>query len=146
MSDSIRALASSMVSRKRAGTDPYILFLGAGASISSECSSMMKIVDDVLKHYAKSNFDKWESDIESATQKEKEYGELLREKISKSKRARFFEIWGKLDHDTQYSILRQHLWENKNPSEGYENLVKLIKKGFIKTILSTDIPQISFQR
>lgn len=139
MSDSIRALASSMISRKRASTDPYILFLGAGASISSGCSSMMQIVDDVLKKYAKSEFDKWENDIENATQTNKEFGELLREKISKNKRVRFFEIWGKLDHDTQYSILRRHLWENKNPSEGYENLVMLIKKGFIKTVLSTNL-------
>ena len=69
----------------------------------------------------------------------KEYGELLKKEISKKKRARFFEIWGTLDHDTQYSILRRHLWENKNPSEGYENLVKLIKKGFIKTVFSTNL-------
>lgn len=139
MSDPIRALASSMVSRKMSGTDPYILFLGAGASISSGCSSMMQIVDDFLEQHAKSEFDKWESEIKDATQKEKRFGEFLRNEIGKEKRTRFFEIWSLLDHDTQYSILRKHLWEDKNPSEGYKSLVKLIKKGFIKTIFSTNL-------
>ncbi|MEX2720362.1 MAG: SIR2 family protein, partial [Candidatus Wukongarchaeota archaeon] len=139
MSDSTRALASSMVSRKMSGTDSYILFLGAGASISSGCSTMMQIVDDVLKHYAKSEFDEWESKIEKATQENKKFGELLRNEIGKEKRTCFFEIWGTLDHETQYSILRPHLWDNKKPTEGYENLVKLIKKGYIKKILSTNL-------
>lgn len=139
MSDSIRALASSMVSRKISGVDPYILFLGAGASISSRCSSMMQIVDDVLEQHAKSEFDKWEKEIKDATQKEKRFGELLRNEISKEKRTRFFEIWNLLDHDNQYSILRKHLWENKIPSKGYDSLIKLIKKGFIKIVLSTNL-------
>lgn len=138
MSDSIRALASSMVSRKGSGT-PYILFLGAGASISSGCSSMMKIVDDVLKQNVKSEFDKWESEIETAGQIDEKYGELLRNDIEKKKRTRFFAIWGSLDYDTQYPILRKHLWEDKSPSEGYGNLAKLINKGYIKTVLSTNL-------
>ncbi|MDQ1253678.1 MAG: hypothetical protein QG646_2865, partial [Euryarchaeota archaeon] len=139
MSDSIRALASSMVSRKISGADPYILFLGAGASISSGCSSMMQIVNDFLEHYEKSEFEKWESEIEKATKENKKFGELLGNEIGKEKRTRFFEIWGTLDHETQYSILRPHLWDNKKPSEGYENLVKLIKKGYIKKVLSTNL-------
>jgi NAD-dependent protein deacetylases, SIR2 family len=139
MSDSIRALASSMVSRKISGTDPYILFLGAGASISSGCSSMMQIVDDVLEQHAKSEFDNWENEIENATQIEKKFGELLRESKNKEKLVRFYEIWGTLDHETQYSILRPHLWDDKKPSEGYENLVKLIKKGYIKKVLTTNL-------
>lgn len=139
MSDSIRALASSMVSRKRVDAEPYILFLGAGASISSGCSSMMQIVDDVLKKYAKSEFDKWEYEIEEARKINIKYGALLQNEIGKKKRVRFYEEWGKIDHITQYSILRQHLWDNKNPSEGYKNLVQLIKKDFIKTIISTNL-------
>jgi IstB-like ATP binding protein. len=128
-----------MVSRKMSGTDPYILFLGAGASISSGCSSMMQIVDDVLEQHAKSEFDNWENEIKTATEKEKKFGELLKNEIGKEKRTRFFEIWSLLDHDTQYSTLRKHLWEDKTPSEGYDNLVKLIKRGFIKTVLSTNL-------
>jgi hypothetical protein len=139
MSDSIRALASSMVSRKISGTDPYILFLGAGTSISSGCSSMMQIVDSILEQHAKSEFDKWESEIKKATKENEKYGDLLRNEIGKEKRTRFFEIWGTLDHETKYSILRPHLWEDKNPSEGYKNLAKLIKKGYIKTVLSTNL-------
>ncbi|WIM45358.1 SIR2 family protein [Methanosarcina mazei] len=139
MSDSIRALASSMVSRKISGADPYILFLGAGASISSGCSSMMQIVDCVLEQHAKSEFEKWENEIEKATKENKKFGELLGNEIGKEKRTRFFEIWGTLDHETQYSILRPHLWDDKKPSEGYENLAKLVKKGYIKKILSTNL-------
>ncbi|WP_157860112.1 NACHT domain-containing protein [Methanosarcina acetivorans] len=139
MSDSIRGLASNMVSRKKEGIDPYILFLGAGASISSGCSSMMQIVDDVLKHHAtKSDLDKWKSEVENATQKDPKFGDLVRNEQNKIKRTRFFEIWRTLDHDTQQSILKQHLWDRK-PSEGYDIIVKLIKKGFIRKILSTNL-------
>lgn len=51
MSDTIKALATNMVARKRSEVDPYIPFLGAGASISSGCSSMMQIVDGVLQSH-----------------------------------------------------------------------------------------------
>lgn len=139
MSDSIKALASSMVLRKKAGADPYILFLGAGASINSGCSSMMSIVNDALKQHAKTDFDKWENKIEKAIRINEEYGELLKKQINKEKRARFFEIWRTLDDNTRYSILRKHLWEGKSPSEGYDNLAQLIKKGFIETVFSTNL-------
>jgi len=128
-----------MVSRKRAGIDPYILFLGAGASISSGCSSMMQIVDDVLEHYAKSEFDEFELEIKNATKKDNKFGELIKNEINKKKEALFFEVWRTLDHRTQYSILRKHLWKSKSPSEGYQSLVQLIKKDFIKTVFSTNL-------
>jgi hypothetical protein len=128
-----------MISRKRAGTNQYILFLGAGASISSGCSSMMQIVDDVLRNNVKSKFDEWESEINNAAEVNIIFGELLRNDVNIKKRALFFDIWGTLDHNTQYSILRRHLWENKNPSEGYKSLATLVKKGFIKTVLSTNL-------
>ncbi|MEN6552286.1 MAG: SIR2 family protein [Methanobacterium sp.] len=92
-----------------------------------------------MAHYAKSEFEELESEIKNAIQKNKEFGELLRNDISKKKRICFFEIWKTLDHDTQYAILRRHLWENKNPSEGYKYLVQLIERNFIKTVFSTNL-------
>ena len=139
MSDAIKALATNMVDRKRSETDPYILFLGAGASISSGCSSMMQIIDDVLQSQDSTQFNDWQREIEKAVSVDAEYGELLKEKIGKQKRDRFFEIWSGLDRDSQYSILRRHLWENKSPSDGYIELARLIKMGYIKMILSTNI-------
>ncbi len=140
MSDPVKFLASNMVSRKKADTDPYILFLGAGASINSGCSSMMVIVDDVLKsHATKSNLDYWKDEIKKADLKDKKYKKFLNEQIDREKRTHFFEIWEKLGDNTRYSILKEHLLVNKNPSEGYEYLVQLIRSGFIKIIFSTNL-------
>ena len=139
MSDAIKALAANIVDRKKSETDPYILFLGAGASIGSGCSSMMQIVDDVLQSQDSTQFNNWQREIEEAASKDAEYGELLKEKISKQKRGRFFEIWSGLDRDSQYSILRRHLWECKSPSDGYNDLAHIIKAGYIKMVLSTNL-------
>ena len=138
MLDPIRALASRMVSRIKAeDAEPYILFLGAGASKKSGCSSMMDIVDDILKDC--DDFEIWENDIEKAKEVNTEYGELLREKINKKKRTIFFEIWDSIDLKTRRAILEQHLLTDKNPSAGYNFLGKLIKKGYIKTVFSTNL-------
>jgi len=142
MSDTIKALATNMVARKRSEVDPYILFLGAGASISSGCSRMMQIVDNVLQSHDSTQFKDWQKEIEGAASVNEEYGKLLKENIGQQKRKRFFEIWSRLDRDTKYSILRQHLWENKSPSEGYSDLAYLIKKGYIKMILSTNLDKL----
>ena len=139
MPDSIKALATNMVERKRSGTEPYIIFLGAGASISSGCSSMMQIVDDVLQSRDSTQFKNWQNKIEEAALVNVEYGELLKQQIDKQKRERFFEIWNRLDGDSKYSILRLHLWENKSPSDGYIDLAHLIKMGYIKMVLSTNL-------
>lgn len=139
MSDLIKALASNMVSRKRTEIEPYIIFLGAGASISSGCSSMMQIVDDVLKSHEEKHFDNWNKEIQKAESVHAEYGGLLIEKICKQKRELFFKVWSRLDSDTKYSILRKHLWEDKSPSDGYINLAHLIKMGYIKIVLSTNL-------
>ena len=139
MSDDIKALANSMISRKKSNVNPYILFLGAGASISSECSSMMQIVDDVLGSNDSKQFGEWEKNITDATAINFEYGELKKEEINGKKRDQFFKIWRVLDRDSQYAILRKHLWENKEPSNGYVDLVHLIDIGHIKVILSTNL-------
>ena len=137
MSDSIKMLASNMVSRKRAGIDPYILFLGAGASISSGCSSMLQIVDDVLRNDY--DFEKCKHDIEEATKINKEFGIFLASKKIKEKRTNFFEKWDSFEYSTRFLLLKKHLGENKTPSEGYKCLAQLIKCGFIKTVFSINL-------
>ena len=81
MSDAIKGLAKSMVLRKQSEADPYILFLGAGASISSGCSNMMKIVDDALQSNDSTQFNDWQKKIEKAASVNTEYGELLKKEI-----------------------------------------------------------------
>jgi hypothetical protein len=139
MSDEIKALATNMVGRKKSGADPYILFLGAGASISSGASNMMQIVDDVLESHDSKQFDELQVNIQKAASINSEYGELKRQEINRIKRNQFFKIWRRLDHGSQYAILRKHLWENKTPSDGYVDLAHLIKWGYIKMILSTNL-------
>ena len=51
MSEAVKALAANIVARRQAGLDPYIVFIGAGASISSGCSSMLSIADGVLQSH-----------------------------------------------------------------------------------------------
>ena len=139
MSDIIKALATNMVARKRSEVDPYIPFLGAGASISSGCSSMMQIVDDVLQSHDSTQYDNWQKEVAEAASLNAKYGKLLKQEIAKQKRDRFFKIWSKLDRDSQYSILRHHLWEDKSPSDGYLDLAHLIQMGYIKIVLSTNL-------
>lgn len=139
MSEEVKALATNMILRKRSEAGPYVLFLGAGASMSSGCSSMMQIVDDVLQSHVSKQFGDWNREIEEAKMKDPKYGELLRQEISRKKRDHFFIIWDKMDHDTRYSILRKHLWEDKSLSKGYIDLANLIKNGYFKTVLSTNL-------
>jgi hypothetical protein len=139
MSDAIKALADSMVSRKKGDVSPYILLLGAGASVSSGCSSMIQIVDDILQSRDSTHFEDWEEEIAAATSVDAKYGELLKEKIGLKKRERFLEIWSGLDADSRYPLLRKHLWDGKSPSGGYSDLAHLIKQGYFKMALSTNL-------
>ncbi len=139
MSDLITSLANSMALRKQSNVDPYVLFLGAGASISSGCASMIEIMDSTLKQRAPKEYEGWQRQINKATDINPHYGELAKKEIDASKREKFFEIWITLDINTRYSILRTHLWENKQLSDGYLNLAHLIKSGYFKTILTTNL-------
>ena len=139
MSDAIKALVSNVVDRKRSGSDSYILLLGAGASISSGCSNMMQIIDDVLESHDLTQFEEWRIEIEKAASINVEYGELKKLEINKQKRDRFFEIWNRFDGNSKYSILRSHLWEDRLPSKGYIDLANLIKMGYFKMVLSTNL-------
>jgi hypothetical protein len=139
MSDTIKALAANMVSRKQSGLAPYVLFIGAGASISSGCSNMLRLVDDVLQTHASAQFEAWQNDIANATSKDPRFGDLLRNEINDKKLGKFFDVWVALDTESKYAILRKHLWDGKTPSEGYIDLAHLIKAEYFTTILSTNL-------
>ena len=139
MPDTIKALAASMVARKQAGLEPYVLFIGAGASISSGCSSMLRIVDDVLQKYDAAKFEAWQKEIADATSKDERFGNLLRNEINDKKLENFLESWAAFDSETRYAILRKHLWEGKTPSEGYVDLAHLVKAEYFNLILSTNL-------
>ncbi|HEX8736902.1 MAG TPA: SIR2 family protein [Pyrinomonadaceae bacterium] len=143
MSDSIQALASNIVSRKQAGQEPYILFIGAGASIGSGCSSMLQLVDDVLQSRDAAQFTAWEQEIAEAKSLTPRFGELLKEDINKKKISRFMDIWGNLDGDSKYAILRKHLLDGKTPSDGYIDLAHLVKAGYFNIILSTNLDSLT---
>ncbi len=49
--DKIKRLASLMRQRKAAGEPPYVLVLGAGATLSSGCRAMRDVVQEVVGHY-----------------------------------------------------------------------------------------------
>ena len=118
MSDTIKALAANIVARKQVGLSPYVLFIGAGVSISSGCSSMLGIVDDVLQSHDSAQLEAWQKDITDATSKDTRFGDLLRNEINEKKLGKFFEIWGVLDTESKYALLRKHLWDGKSPSAG----------------------------
>lgn len=49
--DKIKQLANLMRERKEAGELPYVLVLGAGATLSSGCRAMRDVVQEVVGHY-----------------------------------------------------------------------------------------------
>lgn len=49
--DKIKRLANLMRQRKAAGEPPYVLVLGAGATLSSGCRAMRDVVQEVVGHY-----------------------------------------------------------------------------------------------
>jgi len=139
MSDLIPSLANSIALRKQSKLDPYVLLIGAGASISSGCSSTIEIVDDTLNLRTPKEYEEWQEKINAAIDIDSHYGELAKKEIDARKRERFFEMWGTLDANTRYSILRKHLWENKQLSDAYLNLANLIRLGYFKIVLTTNL-------
>ncbi len=139
MSDHIESIVSNIFGRKQSGAESYVVLLGAGASISSGCSTLMQIVDDVLYDQKPTKVNEWKDEIENACAKDPYYGKLLEKEFRPQKLDLFYEVWGLMDRETQYSILKKHLWNDKKPSNGYINLANIIKSGFIKTVLTTNL-------
>gem|GEM_PF-1476552 len=139
MSDLIASLAANIVERKRAGAEPYVLFLGAGASISSGCSSMVALVDDVLQERDTTGFASWKAEIDGIASLPEQYRAAVWNEIAKRKRQRFFELWGALDPETRFAILQRHLAVPATPADGYHDLAQMIKAGYFRLALTTNL-------
>jgi hypothetical protein len=127
MSDLIQTLAQRRVSRKSAGVEPYVLILGAGASISSGCPSYAELVDVFLRDNCPADF----------TRLDHKRGAVARRE---AKLKRFYEEWSGLSKPNRFSFLKTHL--SCKPSSGYEHLAWMARRGYIRLILSTNIDQL----
>jgi hypothetical protein len=139
MTDQIRALAASIAQRKSAGVEPFVLLIGAGASISSGCSPTARLADDVLQSYERTRFEEWEASVQAAAALSPDFGELKSREVARHKLDAFYERWARLDHDTKFSILNRHLLQGAAPSEGYKDLAHLVAAGYFGLALSTNL-------
>jgi len=95
-----------MVNHKQAGREPYVLVLGAGASLSSGCSSYSELVDNLLRQYCGDEFEKLNEEPDERAREE-------------TKRDRFYADWRRMTSVNRYAFLLQQL--GGDPSIGYEH-------------------------
>ncbi len=109
----IKNLAKLMYERQKSGEEPYILLLGAGASISSGCSSNKQIIKEIVKSFAKSQ-------------------ELTEdEEINE-----FYRILDQFKPDI-HTVMEKYL-EGRGLSPGYVYLSKLIRDGYFNIVFTTN--------
>ena len=112
----IEALTRLMNIRRDTAEPPYVLVLGAGASLSSGCSSGARIIEDVV-------------------------GQLSRKDVAalswEEKITEFYDLLDNLSPTERYTILKSHV-VGQSPSPGYRHLAQLIKAGYFDIIFSTN--------
>jgi hypothetical protein len=114
----IKALANLLLARSgRPEESPFVLVLGAGASIRSGCPPMMEVVEQIIKKYGddKTLSRSGEDQIEEFFSIMDGLGDL--------------DLWLELDQ----------LFTGARPSVGYERLAQLVKDGYFRVILSTNV-------
>jgi len=115
----IKQLAKQMYLRKENRERPYILFLGAGISVSSGISNMNDMIDRFLTdtgNVSRDDLDKMDKD---------------------QRFEKFFLAIQNLSEVDRYHWLRDG-FKNAAPSFGYQALTKLIEDGYIDTIFTTN--------
>jgi len=127
MSDVIQTLAQRMVKRKASGVEPYVLIIGAGASISSGCPSYAELVDAFLRNNCPTDFARLDRKRGTAAKRE-------------AKLKRFYEEWSGLSKPNRFSFLKTHL--SGTPSSGYEHLAWMARHGYLRLVLSANIDQL----
>ncbi|KYK33810.1 MAG: hypothetical protein AYK18_04415 [Theionarchaea archaeon DG-70] len=88
----------------------YILFIGAGASLSAGSRTTKEIVEDVVETYKLNSGNLWDC---------------------------FCDFLRKHSKDERFDVLSRY-FENMEPSLGYERLVNLIEEGYFKLVLTTN--------
>ncbi len=119
----IAELTEHMKDRARHKEPPFFLILGAGASVSSGCSSGREIVEDVLRRYhILDGYRTQNPDELSEGEKLKLFWKFLRDNPNNQRR---------------YNVLRRHV-EGDKLSPGYICLAELIQAGYFNVILTTN--------
>jgi hypothetical protein len=115
-SRAIKALANLMRARKENRESPYVLILGAGASLTSGASSFGKVIESVVDDYSLKdpNAMLWDDKV-----------------------AEFYDILDSLSESERYAIIKKHI-EGQRPSAGYHALTQLAKEGYFDVIFSTN--------
>lgn len=115
-SPELKRLANLMRMR-REKEPPYLLVLGAGASLSSGCSSGADVIKDIVDKYStkpnKPALD-WDQKTEEC-----------------------YNILDSMSEEERYLILEKHL-VGRAPSSGYYALAALVQAGFFDIVLSTN--------
>jgi len=115
---SIQQLAKLMLLRKESGENPYLLFLGAGVSISSGVSNMSDLIDRFLIDFGLVSDDK--------------LPEMDRDKRFQQ----FISEMENLSQSERYAWLKEGFKDLK-PSLGFIALTKLIEDGYFDVIFTT---------
>jgi len=115
-SRAIKVLANLMRVRKENNEPPYVLILGAGASLTSGASSFGKVIESVVNDYSSkdSNAMSWDDKV-----------------------AEFYDILDGFSESERYAIIKRHI-EGQRPSAGYHALAQLAREGYFDVIFSTN--------
>ena len=111
----IETLAKLMQARKEEGEEPFVLVLGAGASLSSGSPGMDEII----------------ARIQEASGRDRRA--LSKEEI----KTEFYRLLDNLTADERYHLFKD-LFEKARPSVGYLKLAELAKESYFKYILTTN--------
>jgi hypothetical protein len=102
--------------RKENAEPPYVLMLGAGASLTSGASSFGKVIESVVDGYGVKALSavSWDDKV-----------------------AEFYDILDGFSESERYAIIKKHI-EGQRPSAGYHALAQLAKEGYFDVIFSTN--------
>jgi hypothetical protein len=115
-SRAIKVLAKLMRVRRESGESPYVLILGAGASLTSGASSFGKVIESVVNDYSRKDPTamSWDDQV-----------------------AEFYDILDGFSENERYATIKKHI-EGQRPSAGYHALAQLAKGGYFEVIFSTN--------
>ena len=112
----ICSLATFIRHRREADEPPYVLVLGAGASLASGASSTAHIVDTVVEEHGGQDPTglSWDEKLDI-----------------------FYDVLDSVSAGERYLILSRHL-KGVEPSPGYRHLATVVKAGYFDLILTTN--------